>query len=53
MNILIINGSPKGERSNSLRLTQAFVKGLKEKYSEQGVEVKIEQLDICKMQIGS
>lgn len=53
MNILIINGSPKGEKSNSLRLTQAFVKGLKEKYSEQGVEVKIEQLDICKMQIGS
>lgn len=34
-------------------LKHAFVKGLKEKYTEQGVEAKIEQLDICKMQIGS
>lgn len=28
MNILVINGSPKGERSNTLRLTKAFLKGL-------------------------
>ena len=30
MKILIINGSPKGEKSNSLQLTQAFVRGMKE-----------------------
>jgi len=28
MNILIINGSPKGESSNSLKLTNAFINGL-------------------------
>ncbi len=28
MRILIINGSPKGERSNTLRLTRAFLEGL-------------------------
>ncbi len=28
MNILVINGSPKGERSNTLRLTNAFVDGM-------------------------
>lgn len=28
MNILVINGSPKGERSNTLRLTNAFLEGI-------------------------
>lgn len=28
MNILVINGSPRMERSNSLRMTRAFLEGL-------------------------
>ncbi|MDR2447281.1 MAG: NAD(P)H-dependent oxidoreductase, partial [Treponema sp.] len=28
MNILVINGSPKGEKSNTLRLANAFVEGI-------------------------
>lgn len=28
MKILVINGSPRGERSNTLRLTRAFTRGL-------------------------
>ena len=28
MNILAINGSPKGERSNTRRLTSAFLRGI-------------------------
>lgn len=28
MNILLINGSPKGKRSNSLRLANSFIEGL-------------------------
>ena len=28
MNILVINGSPKGERSNTWRLTRAFLEGM-------------------------
>lgn len=30
MNILILNGSPKGERSNTMHLTNAFIKGIQE-----------------------
>jgi len=29
MNVLIINGSPKGERSNTMNLTRAFIEGAK------------------------
>jgi multimeric flavodoxin WrbA len=28
MNILILNGSPKGENSNTFKLTQAFIDGI-------------------------
>ena len=31
MKVLLINGSPKGERSNSLKLASSFIDGLKEK----------------------
>ena len=30
MKVLVINGSPRGEKSNSLRLAEAFLKGLGE-----------------------
>lgn len=46
MKVLVINGSPKLEKSNSLRLTNAFVKGLQSE-----TEAEIEQLDIYKLNI--
>ena len=51
MKILIINGSPKGEKSNSLQLTQAFVRGMKEENAKKGMETELEQLDVCKLHI--
>ena len=30
MNILVINGSPKGDKSNSYQLTKAFLEGIKQ-----------------------
>jgi len=31
MNILLINGSPRGEKSNTLKLSRAFIEGIKSK----------------------
>ena len=42
MNILLINGSPKGRASNSLRLAEAFLEG----YISVVPEAKIEQIDL-------
>lgn len=53
MNILVINGSPKGKRSNSLRLTDAFVQGLCSQKHASGEETCVEQLHISQMHIES
>lgn len=46
MNILILNGSPKGEHSNTLKLTNAFIDG----YTQRGA-ANIDRIDINKLQI--
>ena len=46
MKVLVINGSPKLEKSNSLRLTNAFIKGLQSE-----TEAEIERLDIYRLNI--
>lgn len=51
MNILVINGSPKGKRSNSLRLTDAFLKGLTSAYESRGEAAEVCQLDVATMNI--
>lgn len=47
MNILVINGSPKGEKSNSYQLTGAFLEGIKRETDE----VRIRQCVVCQMDI--
>ena len=53
MNILIINGSPKGKRSNSLRLADSFVQGVKSKTEKDGEQVSVEVLELASMNIGA
>ena len=43
MNVFLINGSPKGEKSNTLRLSRAFLEGLA---PEEIRECRVSQLDI-------
>lgn len=47
MNILVINGSPKGEKSNSYQLTKAFLKGIKQEVA--GAEIR--ERAVCQMDI--
>ncbi len=51
MNILVINGSPKGEHSNTLRLTNAFLEGIS--YAQRDNLPNIERLNITQMNINS
>lgn len=49
MNILLINGSPKGERSNTLWLANAFLEGIC--YAQKDCLPNIERLNIAQMDI--
>lgn len=51
MNILVINGSPKGTRSNTWKLTTAFLEGLKQSLSETGTEARVEELQVNRLDI--
>lgn len=46
MNILVINASPKGERSNTYRLTSAFLEGMQDCGSHDVVTLPVNRLDI-------
>ena len=45
MNILLINGSPKGKASNSLRLAKSFIEGISEQHVNE--DVTGEQLNVA------
>ncbi len=44
MKILLINGSPKGKKSNSLRLAASFVEGVKSKTEGKGESVSVDEV---------
>ena len=53
MNILLINGSPKGKNSNTLRLAESFLEGVRSKLQENGSPVSAEAVDVSSLKIGS
>lgn len=53
MNILLINGSPKGKRSNSLRLANSFIEGFKEGYKSKNEVISIDEMHVASMNVGA
>lgn len=53
MNVLLINGSPKGKNSNSLKLAYRFLEGLKSEYANAGKEISMEELHVASMDISA
>ncbi len=47
MNILIINGSPKGTESNTYRLTTAFLEGIRQELPD----IQVKELSLSRMEI--
>ncbi|MDE7248121.1 MAG: NAD(P)H-dependent oxidoreductase [Lachnospiraceae bacterium] len=51
MRILVINGSPKGNKSNTYQLTQAFLAGMKESAEDAKEAVEIEVMQVNRLDI--
>lgn len=48
MKVLVINGSPKGKRSNTYKLTESFLEGMK---SVEEASLEIEEIQVNRMEI--
>ena len=46
MNVLLINGSSRGEKSNTLKLSRAFLKGIESKAAVTVAEVRLSTADV-------
>ena len=53
MKILLINGSPKGKKSNSLRLAASFVEGVKSKAEGRGDLVTVDEVEVASLKISA
>lgn len=50
MKVLVVNGSPKGPKSNTMQMTNAVLKGLKETNPEAEIELlTVKDMDIKAM----
>ena len=53
MKILLINGSPKGKRSNSLKLAYSFIEGFKNGCTDAEDSISIDELHVASMNIAA
>ena len=53
MKILLINGSPKSKRSNSLKLAYSFIEGFKNGCTDDEESISIDELHVASMNIAA
>ena len=53
MKILLINGSPKGKRSNSLKLAYSFIEGFKNGCTDDEESISIDELHVASLNIAA
>lgn len=53
MKVLVINGSPKGSKSNTYRLTKAFLAGMKESTEDRAEAFEMEEIQTNRLNIRS
>lgn len=51
MKLFVINGSPRGNRSNTYKLTKAFLSGMKESADAAGEAFELEEIQINQLEI--
>lgn len=51
MKILVINGSPRGKKSNSYKLTQAFLEGMRTEVQGQREAFELEEIQVNRLDI--
>ncbi len=51
MNLLLINGSPKGKKSNSLRLAEAFIEGFRGELAAKDESINLEEVHVSSLRI--
>ena len=53
MKILLINGSPKGKNSNSLKLANSFIEGIRQTKASAGEELIVDEAELASLKIAS
>lgn len=53
MNVLVINGSPRGKQSNTYKLARAFWEGMGQEANASGIKFEMEEIQVSRLELKS